>query len=96
MAACLIPNPNIDWDNIVEWMCKLRGKSLHVILCKLCLAATVYHIWQLRNDLCHSNTPRTEKALVAQIKWEVRARVMYRKKFKCSPISVKLSKLWRM
>jgi hypothetical protein len=72
MATCLIPNPNIDWDNIVEWICMMKGKCLQVILCKLYLVATVYHIWQLRNNLCHGNTHWIEEALVAQIKWELK------------------------
>jgi len=62
MAACLIPNPNIDWDNIVEWICMMKGKSLQVILCKLCLAATMYHILRLRSDLCHE-IPLRQKRL---------------------------------
>jgi superfamily II helicase len=94
MAACLFSNPCVHWDDILEWSCKLKGKSLQKTLCKLCLAAAVYHIWRLRNDLCYGNTPLTEEALVDRIKGEVRTRVMSRKKLKNS--SGRLSKQWRL
>jgi hypothetical protein len=29
----------------------------------LCLGVTVYHLWRHRNDLIHSETPRSEKAI---------------------------------
>lgn len=51
METCLISNPSTNWDDIVDWYCKLMGKGMQVILCKLCLAAAVYHVWRLRNDL---------------------------------------------
>jgi hypothetical protein len=49
---------------------------MQVCLSKLCFAATMYHIWKQRNDLCHGNTPRIDEAIVAQIKWEVQSRIM--------------------
>jgi len=55
----------------VRWSCTLKGHGLQALLCKLCLAATVYHLWRLRNDLCHRNTPRTKEALVDEIQWEL-------------------------
>lgn len=48
------------------------------ILCKLSFAATVYHLWRHRNDLLHGNFPRSEELIVAQIKREVRTKVMAR------------------
>lgn len=92
MAACLFSNPWVHWDDILEWSCKLKGKSLQNTLCKLCLAAAVYHIWRMKNDHCYGNTPLTEEALVDRIKGEVRARVMSSKKLKNS--SGRLSKQW--
>jgi predicted mannosyl-3-phosphoglycerate phosphatase (HAD superfamily) len=35
METCLISNPSTNWDDIVDWYCKLKGKGLQVILCKL-------------------------------------------------------------
>jgi hypothetical protein len=84
MADCMI-NPAIEWEEVERWsVSSLTGGSLWVNLCKLCLAASVYHLWKLRNDLCHCNTPRTEEAVVKQMKWEVRTRIMAKGKFKLS------------
>jgi hypothetical protein len=30
----------------------------------LCLGASVYHLWKLRNDLCYGNPLRVEEAVV--------------------------------
>lgn len=68
IADCLSPSPSVSWDDIVLWACSLKGKGLHTTLCKLGLAAVVYHIWRLRNELCFGNSPLTEEALVARIK----------------------------
>jgi hypothetical protein len=46
MADCLSPSPIVSWDDIVLWACSLKGKRLHTTLCKLGLAAAVYHIWR--------------------------------------------------
>jgi hypothetical protein len=46
MSSCLVLDPCIDWDEVKNWsISKLRGKSMQAILCKLCLAAAVYHLW---------------------------------------------------
>jgi hypothetical protein len=44
MEACLISNVSINWDDLVDWSFKLKGKNLQVIFCNLCLAAVVYHV----------------------------------------------------
>lgn len=44
MEDCLSPSPCVSWDDVVLWACSLKGKGLHTILCKLSLAATIYHI----------------------------------------------------
>jgi hypothetical protein len=36
---------------IARWLILL----LWVNLCRLCLGALVYHLWKLKNDLCHGN-----------------------------------------
>jgi hypothetical protein len=83
MAACSYDDPPLFWDSIVEWStAMLHGKNLRSCLGRLCLGAVVYHIWKQRNDLQHGNTPRTEEALVANILWEVRSRVLAKGKFK--------------
>jgi hypothetical protein len=95
MSLCLIQNPGVEWDDIVDWFCKMEGCSLQVLICKLCLAAVVYHLSCLRNDLCHGNTPRTEEALVARIQWEVRSRIMFRRFTEQSDMASRLKRLWK-
>jgi len=94
MAACCISNPFVHWDDVLVWSCKLKGKSLQNILCKLCLAAAIYHLWRLRNGLCYGNNPLTEEALVTRIKGEVRARVLSSRKLKDILDSIALQ--WRL
>jgi hypothetical protein len=73
-----------DWESIESWgSSMLHEKSFKACLKRLCLGATVYHLWRQQNDLLHCNTPRMEEAILAQIKWEVRARVFAKGHFKC-------------
>jgi len=95
MSVCLVQKLCIECDDIVRWSCTLKGRGLQVLLCKICLAAVVYQLWRLRNDLCHENTPRTKEALVAQIQWEVRSRLMFRRKIERSAMSVRLVQIWK-
>ncbi len=78
MQRCNIENPEIDWLNVMDIGCgQWKTKRIWGALCRLVLQAAVYHLWRLRNDLCHGNTPRTEETLVAQIQWEVRSRLLF-------------------
>jgi hypothetical protein len=54
------------------------------------LAAAIYQIWSLRNELWFGKFPLSEEALVARIKWDIRTMVMTRK-FKRSPLDIQLS-----
>jgi hypothetical protein len=93
MADCSFLNVPLDWESIEDWCLKeLKGKSLKANLGRLCLRATVYHLWKQRNNLLHNNTPRTEEALLARIRWEARARIVAKGHFKhlrnsISPVS---------
>jgi hypothetical protein len=96
MEGCMI-NPEIEWEKVMDWsVSNLTGRSLMANLCSLCLAASVYHLWKLRNDRCHGNTPRTEEAVVKLIRWEVRTRVMAKKRFNMTAQNEKLAKLWNL
>jgi hypothetical protein len=45
MEDCLIRDPPIEWDSLVNWCnSHLRGRSLIVIICKFCFGASVYHL----------------------------------------------------
>lgn len=47
MDECLIFDPPVDWEDIGSWSeVHLKGKSLHATICRLCLGATIYHLWR--------------------------------------------------
>jgi hypothetical protein len=79
MEACLISDPKLIWDDVSAWSSSAwKGKSFAATVCKLSLAATVYHLWRRRNDLLHGNPPRSEEALASQVKREVRIKLLSR------------------
>jgi len=96
MEGCMT-RPEIEWEKVKDWYeAKFTGRSLMANLCRLCLAASIYHLWKLQNDLCHGNTSRTEDVVVKNIRWEVRARVMAKGRFKRAAQNEKLAKLWNL
>ncbi len=83
MADCSFRNVPLDWEDIEDWCVKvLQGKSLKASLGRLCLGATVYNLWNQRNDLLHNHTLRTEEAIMARIRWEAQARIVAKGHFK--------------
>jgi hypothetical protein len=73
---------------------KISSFGMQATLCKLCLAATAYHLWKQMNDLCHRNTPRTEENIIVQIKWQVRMRILYKGQFKKTTLNENLASIW--
>jgi hypothetical protein len=97
MAESLIFDPLVDWEDIGSWSeVHLKGKSLHDTICRLCLGATIYHLWRHRNDLLHGNTPCSEELLVQQVKWEVRSRLIARCSAKRNVHSRMLVRKWNL
>jgi hypothetical protein len=95
MADCSFLNVPLDWENIEVWCLKeLQGKSLKASLGRLCLGASVYHLCKQRNDLLYNNTPRTEEALLARIRWKARARIVAKGYFKHLRNSMNLVSKW--
>jgi len=83
MSDCSFVNVPTSWNDVEIWGPKVfRGKSLQSCLGRLCFSAVVYHLWQQRNALLHSNNPRMEEAILAQVRWEVRMRIMAKGHFK--------------
>lgn len=79
MAACSVPDPPVNWDDVVRWFKEeVHGKSLKSCrsLQAICLGAAVYHLSRQRNDLLHGNTPCSKEAIVSQIKRQIRARML--------------------
>lgn len=97
MELCLIADPKVEWDEVTVWCSSdLKGKNLHSTLCKLSLGAIVYHLWRQRNNLLHGNIPKTEESIVAQIKWEVRSKIVATGAVKRSPLNCKLVQNWNL
>ncbi|XP_062173706.1 uncharacterized protein LOC133879186 [Alnus glutinosa] len=77
MAECSFPNPPIDWESVAEWsVVVLHGKGLKFNLGKLCFGAFVYQLWKQRNAFLHGRIPKSEEAIIMQIKWEVKSRTL--------------------
>jgi hypothetical protein len=83
MFDCSFSDLPTDLVIVVTWsIFNLKGKELKASLGKLCLRTCVYHLWQQKNALMHNNNPKTEEAIVKQIKWEVRTRILGKGSFK--------------
>jgi len=94
---CLIRDPPIEWDSLVNWCnSHLRGRSLIAIICKLCFGASVYHLWRHRNNLLHDNTLSSEDSIVLQVKNGVRLRLIARCSTKILYRYPHLVEVWRL
>jgi hypothetical protein len=93
MADCSLMNLPVNWDYIESWgNTMLIGESLKACLGRLCLGATVYHLWKHIKDLIHfKSTHRSEEDILAQIKWDVRVQVVAQGTFKNSTL---MQSLW--
>lgn len=97
MDACSFDDPLVKWDDVISWFKEeMLGKSLKSCLRKLCLGATVYHLWKQINDLLHGNIPLSEEAIVAQIRWKVRARLMAKGLMKYAESNLGLVQSWHL
>jgi len=97
IATCFIRYPKQAWEDIAEWSSSaLKGKSLWNTLCRLCLDASIYHIWRQRNDLLHGNVPRSEEQIIAQIIWEVKTNILASSSFKDTVFNQRLIQEWNL
>lgn len=95
MNACSLVNVPLDWEALLSWGANvLQGKGLRATLGRLSLGASIYHIWRQMNDLLHHNIPRSEEAMLVQIKWEVRVRLLANGKYKWK--NVELAARWNV
>jgi len=73
--ACFIRYPKQAWEDIAEWNSSaLKGKSLWTTLCRLCLS--ISYMEAIFSDLLHGNVPRFEEQIKAQIRWEVKTKIL--------------------
>ena len=77
MHCCLVKNPRVFWDDIVDWGEKnLKGRSMKAVVCKLAFGVSVYHIWHQKEfSYLLWYSIRTEETIVCDVKWVVQARV---------------------
>ena len=61
------------WNDFVAWAAlNWKGKSMKFLICRLCLAATVYHLWMERNNRKFRNQfkdPTSVTHLILQTVW---------------------------
>lgn len=72
MEKCSLCSCYTGWDEVVRIGVKdWKGKSLCIVICKLTLGATVYHIWKHRNNVKFGNCLYTEEQILKKICWDV-------------------------
>ncbi|XP_059440872.1 uncharacterized protein LOC132173392 [Corylus avellana] len=97
MFRCKIDMPPVIWDDLVQLGCNKWGKnSLKCLICQLVLGSVVYNLWRTRNELRHDGVPKTEKQLLKQIFWEIRARIAVKRGFPRTRENLLLCSLWNL
>jgi hypothetical protein len=64
------------WTDVIGQFSNYSSSSTHNIICRLMLAASVYHIWRERNIRYHKNHARPPEVVMAAIVEDVRFRIM--------------------
>jgi len=81
---------------VVSSAARLKGKNLKSCLAKLCLGACIYHLWKQRNALLHGITPKTEEAILGQIRWKIRSRILAKVSVKPVDRDLSLAQQWNL
>ena len=64
------------WNDLVPFLqCTAKGKGLRMIIKRLSLAATVYHIWRERNSRMFNGIPRSEDKVITLIIEDIRFKI---------------------
>ncbi|KAJ6704111.1 hypothetical protein OIU85_029974 [Salix viminalis] len=69
--------PTLPWSQLLEWASN-EFRSPKLISHKigpLILAATVYHIWQERNQRVFNNSARSVQAISLELFWQIRDKI---------------------
>ena len=97
MCCCRVDNPPVIWDEIMQLGISNWGnKALKGLLCRLVLGFVVYNLWRTRNDIKNSGQPNTEEQILKKILWEVRARIVEKRKFPKTRGNLALVSLWNL
>ena len=77
LAKSAISHNIIKWQDYIEWLViQWNSKSLPIRILKLCFQATVYVIWQERNERFHTNSIRDTNTLYRSIITMVRIKLL--------------------
>lgn len=91
----MIEDMGTGWEDTMNWgLRKLKSRKMKAILCRLSWSAAVCNIWKQRNVIKYGNQIRSAERIVRQIKWEVRSRVMAKRKFGRTEEIEKLCRGW--
>ena len=75
-TKCHLQAPSLGWNDLIAWLAQeWRGSSFQLYIWKLCLAGTVYTIWQERNSRLHHNRPRNASQICDHITWMLRSKL---------------------
>ncbi|XP_071712571.1 uncharacterized protein [Rutidosis leptorrhynchoides] len=85
-----------DWHGVVDCVTPLASRNLaHVLVSKLCLAATIYDLWLERNNRIFKKVFRTEKQVFDAIFSNVRLQLMTIQ-FKSSSNVTRIREIWKL
>ena len=84
----------LEWNDIIRKFAECyNGKNIDSIVRRLCLAASVYYVWQERNKRLFSMEKRNEEEVYSLICDTVRLRLMSLK-VKLSKATAKIQSVW--
>jgi hypothetical protein len=84
------------WDDTLTFLIsKNKSRAIRIIICKLLLAATVYHIWKERNLRFVKNLSRPPDIVFKQIIEDVRYKLLGLK-IKLKPSVIKILEEWEI
>jgi hypothetical protein len=65
--------PEMDWERILDWgLKKLKGEGLRVVMRKLIMGVSVYHIWLQRKNRIFGGQVKSEESIMNAILWDVK------------------------
>ena len=76
-SMAMIRSKASNWASYVGEMCNIQShNSIWNVIRKLCFAATVYHLWQERNQRKFQQEERDKETLIKSIREDVRFKLM--------------------
>ena len=84
------------WQEELQWIQRLREKSLNAVILRVAWHAVIYFIWQERNNRFHKNKVEAVMHILEKIKEVVRIRLLGMKKVKVNSVNFSLHKSWQL